>query len=137
MSPLYLRYRNSPTDPWSLPPTLSSVIPGLPGGTLPLESFTLATGPQLPTPYGYTSADPYIEDYYGMEASLLSIPQSLMRSVATYILQFKEAAYSEAMHSLFASGAFVTAGLSELSIENIGGRSAIRFRIASAIVDII
>lgn len=137
MSPLYLRFRNAPTDPWSVPPTISAAIPGLPAGTLPLDSLVLASGPQTPVPFGYTSGDPFVEDYYGIRAGLIPIPQSLMPSVATYLLQFKEATYHEVMHSLYASGGFTSAELSGLSITNEGGRAAISFRVASPIIDII
>lgn len=137
MTPLYLRYRNATTDPWTVPPALGASIPGLPAGALPLEHMKLSTGPQTETPCGCSSTDPYVEDHYGMEAGLSPIPQAAMPSVATYLLRFKQAAYHEAMHSLFASGGFTSADLSELSIANADGRSSINFRVAAKIVDVV
>ncbi len=137
MSPLYLRYRNVSTDPWTVPPSLVSSFPGLPAGALPLETMKLATGPQTQTPCGCSSSDPYVEDHYGMHSGLSAMPQSAMPAVATFLLQFKQAAFHEAMHSLYGSGAFVSAELSQLAIRNEGGRSVVSFRVASNITDII
>jgi hypothetical protein len=137
MTPLYLRYRNATTDPWNVPPSLSSSVPGIASGAVPLDSMTLRSGPELLTPCGCSSTDPYLEDHYALHAGLTALPQSVMPSIATYLLQYKEAAYHEAMHSLYADGGFVSAELSQLTIKNEGGRSAIEFRLAATIEDVI
>lgn len=137
MSPLYLRYRNAPTDPWTVPPSLTTSFPGLPAGSLPLEHMKLSTGPQTLTPCGCSSSDPYTEDHYAMQAGIAALPQSAMAAVATFLLQYKQAGYHEAMHSMFGNGVFVTADLGQLSIKNENGRSTIGFRVAAQIVDVL
>jgi hypothetical protein len=137
MTPLYLRYRNSTSDPWTVPPALASSVPGLPAGALPLDTMALATGPATETPCGCASTDPYTDDHYALKAGLTALPQAVMASVATYLLRYKQAAYHEAMHSLFATGGFVSAGLDQLQVKNADGRATIAFRVAAKILDIV
>jgi hypothetical protein len=136
MTPLYLRYRNSLTDPWITVPSLTAYYPGLPVGSVPLDTMLLASEPQYVTPCGcaITSST---EDHFALYATLTGLPQAAMPSLAQFLLRYKSATYHEALHSLFAGGGFVSSELTLLDVKNQNGNSTIGFRLAAAITDVI
>ncbi len=137
MSPIYLRYKNSPSDPWTNVPSLTSVLPSLPSGALPLSSMQLATAPETETPCGCPTGSDTSESYYVMKAGLSEMPQSVLTTVVNFLLSYKEATYHEVEHGLYGNGVFTSAELSQLSVKNISGNSAISFRLAAPITSIV
>ncbi|HYM21443.1 MAG TPA: hypothetical protein VEW28_10640 [Candidatus Kapabacteria bacterium] len=137
MTPLYLRYRNSTSDPWITVPSLTSSYPLQPAGSVPLATMSFATEPALVTPCGCSATGSLTDDHYILHAGLYALPQSAMPALANFLLNYKQATYHEAMHSLFGSGGFVSSELTLLEIQNTNGNSTIDFRLAAAITDVI
>jgi hypothetical protein len=136
MTPLYLRYRNAPTDPWITAPPLTTSFPGLPVGSVPLETLSLASEPQYVTPCG-CAVTSTTEDHYAIHAALTGLSQAAMPALAQFLLRYKNATYHEALHPLYASGGYVSSELTLLDIKNTNGNSTISFRLAAAIAAVI
>jgi len=133
---LYLRYRNSPSDPWTAIPDITSVFPTQPSGSLPVAETRLQTAPETETPCG-CPGDPATEDHYILKAEIAPMPQSATNDLLLFLLNFKQATYHEVKYSQYGSGDFLSAGLSLLNCKNEGGMSAIAFRLATPIADVI
>ncbi len=133
---LYLRYRNSSSDPWTVVPSLTAVFPGQPLGSVPLEMVRLATTTEFETHCGCpeTATD---EDRYALRATLKPMAQASMPGLATFLLRYKQANYHEALYPLFGNGLYLSAALSSLIIGNENGMSKIEFRLAAMISDVI
>ena len=133
---LYLRYRNSPSDPWTEVPSLTTVYPGQPLGSVPTETIRFYTTTEFETPCGCPETAT-TEDRYALRTTLKPLPQASMPGLAKFLLRYKQANYHEALHPLFGDGVYVSAPLSLLDIKNEQGMSKIEFRLAAMIADVI
>ena len=133
---LYLRYKNSLSDPWTVVPTLTSVFPTQPAGSLPLAGIRLQSAPETETPCGCPGGSA-TDDHYILKAEVAPMPQSATNAILLFLLRFKQASYHEAQHPQFVSGGFTSVGLSLLDCKNENGMSGIGFRLAVAIADVI
>jgi hypothetical protein len=133
---LYLRYKNSISDPWTAVPDLTSVFPTQPPGSVPLKNLRMQTAPETETPCGCPGGSA-TDDHYIVKAEISPMPQSATNALLLFLLRFKQAAYHEAQHPQFAGGGFISVGLSLLDCKNENGKSAIGFRLAAAITDVI
>ncbi len=133
---LYLRYKNSPSDPWIVLPTVTSVFPTQPSGSLPIAELRLQSAPETETPCGCPGGSA-TDDHYILKAEVAPMPQSAVNNLLLFLLRFKQAAYHETQHPQFASGGFTSVGLSLLDCENKNGMSGISFRLAVPIADVI
>jgi hypothetical protein len=134
MQSIYLRYKNSLSDPWTVVPSLTSIFPSQPAGSLPLAGARTETAPETVTPCGCPGGSA-IDDHYILRAETAPIPQSAINNILTFLLRYKMAAYHEVQY--YASGGFTSAGLSLLVSKNENGMSAVSFRLAAAIADVI
>jgi len=132
MTPLYLRYKNNPGDPWTEAPSLTSVVPGQAAGSLPLANFKLQTAPQLETPCGCPDGSA-TDDHYIMRPVIAGLPESSSSSVLTFLLQFKQASFREAKYALYGQGSYMTTDLSLLEATEQNGLVRIKFRLAAPI----
>ncbi|MEP7235959.1 MAG: hypothetical protein ABI778_11755 [Ignavibacteriota bacterium] len=133
---LYLRYRNSPSDPWTEIPDVTAAFPTQPAGTLPVAWARLQTAPEFETPCG-CPIDSGEDDHYILKTQVAPMPQSATNDILLFLLEFKQASYHEVKYSQFAAGDFITAGLSLLDCRNSGGLSSIAFRLGAPIADVI
>ncbi len=133
---IYLRYKNSLSDPWIDVPDITSVFPTQPAGSLPVAKAKLQSAPETETPCGCPGGSA-TDDHYILRAEIALMPQSATNNILLFLLRLKEASYHEAKYSQFASGDFTSVGLSLLDCKNEGGMSAITFRLAAPIADII
>jgi len=133
---LYLRYKNSLSDPWTVVPSLTSVFPTQPSGSVPLSGIRLQSAPETETPCGCPGGSA-TDDHYIMKAEIAPMPQSATNAILLFLLRFKEASYHEAQHPQFVSGGFTSVGLSLLNCENENGMSEISLRLAVSIADVI
>jgi hypothetical protein len=136
MQSIYLRYKNSSGDPWTVVPPLTSVFPSLPSGSLPVADARTETAPESVTPCGCSTGESTADDHYILRAAIAPIPQSAANAIITFLLRYKVAAFHEVEYSGFGSGSFTGASLSLVS-KNENGLSVISFRLASAIADVI
>jgi len=134
MTTLYLRYRNSPTDPWTTVPSVASAFPSLASGVLPAESVKLETAPQSVTPCGCpgTSTD---DSYLILRATCAPIPIALETTLLTFLMQYKSATYHEAKFIRYGQGGYVTATLSLIEATERNGMLTLSFRLAAALAD--
>jgi hypothetical protein len=137
MQSIYLRYKNSSGDPWTVVPSLTSVFPSQPAGSLPLGAARTETDSQITTPCSCPIGDTYVDDHYILRAETAPIPQSAVNAILTFLLRYKMAAYHEVQYSGYGSGSFTNAELSLLVSKNENGMSAVSFRLAAAIADVI
>ena len=133
---LYLRYRNTLSDPWTEVPSLTSVYPGQPLGSVPTETLRLYSTTEFETLCGCPETMT-TEDRYGLRATLKPLPQASMPGLAKFLLRYKQANYHEALHPLYGDGVYVRAPLSLLVITQENGLSMIEFRLAAMIADVI
>ncbi len=133
---IYLRYKNSISDPWTIVPTLTSVFPTQPTGSLPLSGIKLRSAPERETPCGCPGGSA-TDDHYILKAEISPMPQSATNNILLFLLRFKQASYHEAQHPQFASGSFTSVGLSLLDCKNENGMGGISFRLAVPIADVI
>ena len=133
---IYLRYRNSPSDPWTDVPDMTSVFPTQPAGSLPVVKVQLQSAPETETPCG-CPGDSATDDHYILKAEIAPMPQNAVNDLLLFLLRFKEASYHEVKYAQFVSGDFTTVGLSLLDCRNEGGMSSISFRLAAPIADVI
>lgn len=129
MTPLYLRYKNNAGDPWTDVPSLASDVPGQAAGSLPLADFRLQTAPQVETPCGCPDGLA-TDDHYIMRPLIAGLPESASPSILTFLLNYKLAAFHEAMYVLYGQGNFMTADLTQLDVREQNGLVNIRFRLA-------
>ena len=129
MTPLYLRYKNNPGDPWTEAPSLTAVIPGQAAGSVPLANFKLQSAPQAETACGCPDGSA-ADDHYIMRPMLAGLPEDEGRSVLTFLLNYKLAAIHEAKYSLYGQGNYMAADLSLLDAREQNGLVQIRFRLA-------
>jgi hypothetical protein len=133
---LYLRYKNSPTDPWTVVPSLTSIFPSQPAGSLPIKDVRMMSAPETETPCG-CAGDSTTDDHYILHAEINPMPQTAISPIMLFLLRFKEATYREAQYLYYASGNFTTVELSLLDCKNNNAMSEISFRLAAPIVDVI
>ncbi len=136
MTPIYLRYKNAPTDPWTVVPTLTSVFPSQPSGSMPLSEVRMRSAPEIEAPCG-CAGDSATDDHYILHAEIAPMPQSAVSDILMFLLRFKEASYHEAQYANYASGSFLTVGLSLVDCRNINGMSTASFRLAAPIAEVI
>jgi hypothetical protein len=134
--PIYLHYKNSISDPWTDVPSLTSVFPTQPSGSLPLAGVRLQSAPETETPCGCPGGSA-TDDHYILKAEIAPMPQSATNNILLFLLRFKQASYHEAQHPQFASGGFTSVELSLLDCKNEKGMSTLSFRLAVAIADLI
>jgi hypothetical protein len=137
MQSIYLHYKNSSGDPWTVVPSLTSVFPSQPAGSLPVANARTETAPEVQTPCGCSSSETFTDDHYILRAETAPIPQGAVNDILTFLLRYKMAAFHEVQYSGYASGSFTSAGLSLLVSKNENGMSAVSFRLAAAIADVI
>jgi hypothetical protein len=133
---IYLRYKNSPSDPWTVVPSLTAFFPTQPVGSLPVSNVRTETAPETETPCGCPGASA-VDDHYVLRAETAPIPQSMTNAILLFLLRYKMAAYHEVQYAGYASGSFTSTGLSLVESKNENGMSAVSFRLAAAIVDVI
>jgi hypothetical protein len=134
--PIYLHYKNSLSDPWTVIPSVTSVFPSQPIGSLPLADVRLQSAPETETPCGCPGGSA-TDDHYILKAEIAPMPQTAVNNILTFLLRYKMAAYHEVQYSGYASGSFTSAELSLLVSKNENGMSAVSFRLAAAIADVI
>ena len=133
---LYLRYKNSISDSWTVVPSLTSVFPTQPTGSVPLAGIRMQSAPETETPCGCPGGSAS-DDHYILKVEILPMPQNAVNAFLLFLLRFKQASYHEAQHPQFVSGGFTSVGLSLLDCENENGMSEISFRLAVPIADVI
>ncbi|MDP4229796.1 MAG: hypothetical protein Q8916_05255 [Bacteroidota bacterium] len=133
---LLLRYRNSTSDPWIEVPSLTSIFPLQPAGSLPLAAVSLQTAPEEETPCGCPGGST-TDDHYILRTSVNPMPQTATNTLLMYLLAFKQATYREAKYSRYGTGDYMTVGLSLLKCKDENGMSAISFRLAAPITSVI
>ena len=133
---IYLRYKNSPSDPWTVIPSVTSVFPTQPAGSLPIAEARMQSAPETETPCGCPGGSA-TDDHYTLKAEIVAMPQSAVSSILLFLLRFKQASYHEVQYSQFAGGGFTSVGLSLLDCKNENGMSTIAFRLAAPIADVI
>jgi hypothetical protein len=133
---IYLRYKNSPSDPWTEVPSLTSVFPSQPSGSMPVATARLETAPEVVSPCG-CGEDSSVDDHYILKISSAPIPQSAANDILLFLLRYKVAPYHEVKYSGYADGFYLGATLSLLVSKNENGMSEISFRMAAPIVDVI
>ena len=82
---LYLRYKNSISDPWTVVPTLTSVFPTQPSGSLPLAQLRLQSAPETETPCGCPGGSA-IDDHYILKVEVAPMPQSAVNNLLLFLL---------------------------------------------------
>src|SRR5437763_17077555 len=136
MNTIYLRYRNSPSDSWITVPSLTSVLPSQPSGSLPVAGSRTETSPQYVSPCECND-DWSSEDHYALRITVQPIPQSAANAVLIFLLNYKASAYHEAKYASYGSGDFLSAELSHVVAKNENGMSDISYRVAAPIVSMI
>jgi hypothetical protein len=141
MTNLYLQYRASTSDPWTAVPDLTSAVPSLPAGALPIQSVTLASEPESVTP-GVSEFQSWIpvpdstdDDHLILHATCPPIPIALEASIMTFLINYKSAAYYEAKYASYGQGGFITASLSLIEAKERHGSLHLSFRLAAAMAD--
>ena len=134
---IYLRYKNSSGDPWTVVPSLTTIFPTQPSGSLPVASARTETAPEVVSPYGCPGGDSFADDHYILRTGIAPIPQSAANAIITFLLRYKSSAFHEMKYAGFGSGDFTSAALSLLEAKNENGMSGISFRLAAAIGDVI
>ncbi|MDP4198307.1 MAG: hypothetical protein Q8922_04685 [Bacteroidota bacterium] len=134
MIPLYLRYRNSASDPWSTVPSLTGAFPGLAAGSMPISSTTLETAPQAVTPCGCPGASTE-DSYLILRANCAPIPLASEASLLTFLMLYKTATYHEAKFTRYGQGGYVSASVSLIEAHEQNGMLQLCFRLAAAISD--
>jgi hypothetical protein len=134
MAPLYLRYKNNAGDPWTDAPPLASSVPGQAAGSLPLADFKLQTAPQTETPCGCPDGSA-TDDHYIMRPLIAGLPETPAKSILTFLLNYKLAAFHEAKYSLYGQGNFMPAELTLLEAREQNGLVHIKFRLAVPIAN--
>jgi len=134
MTPLYLRYKNNVSDPWTDVPSLTSVVPGQATGSLPLANFKLQTAPQLETPCGCPDGSA-TDDHYIMRPLIAGLPENTTPSILTFLLNYKLASFHEARYLLYGQDTFMTADLTLLEAREQNGLVTIKFRLATPITN--
>jgi len=137
MQSIYLHYKNSPSDPWTVVPSLTSIFPSQPAGSLPVAGARTETDSEITTPCSCPVGDTYTDDHYILRAETAPIPQSAVNAILLFLLRYKMAAYHEVQYAGYASGGFTSAGLSLVVSKNENGMSSVSFRLAAAIADVI
>jgi len=133
---LYLRYKNLPTDPWTVVPSLSSVFPSQPIGSLPIKDVRMMSAPETETSCG-CAGDSTTDDHYILRAEINPMPQTATSPILLFLLRFKEATYREVQYLYYASGSFTTVELSLLDCKANNSMSEISFRLAAPIADVV
>src|SRR5947209_7500348 len=136
MNITYLRYRNSPSDSWITIPSLTSILPSQPSGSLPVTGSRTETSPQYVSPC-VCNDDWSSEDHYALRISVQPIPQSAANGILLFLLRYKAAAYHEVKYSGYVAGDFLSAELSHVVAKNENGMSEISFRVAAAIAEVV
>ncbi len=130
MSPLYLRYRNTPSDPWTEVPSLTSVIPSQAVGSLPLEKLSFATEPAMTSTCGCSDASAN-DDHYILHAGIAALPQSASLPISAFLLAYKQATYHEAKYDRYGTGYYITSDLTLYKCKEESGMSRMSFRLGS------
>ena len=133
---IYLRYKNSPSDPWTVIPDVTSVFPGQPAGSLPFAYTKMETAPEVVSPCG-CSGEATDDDHYILKAEIKPMTQSAAPDILMYLLNYKSAGYHEVKYARYADGDFLTAKLSLIECKEVNGMSSISFRLAAPIADVI
>ncbi|MEI8135263.1 MAG: hypothetical protein WCH46_09370, partial [bacterium] len=124
-------------DPWTVVPSLTSIFPTLPLGSLPVAEARTQTAPEVETPCGCPSGDSFDDDHYILRILTSPIPEGSTNSILQFLLRYKVAAYHEVKYSGFSSGDYTNATLSILVSKNHDGMSELSFRLAASIADVI
>lgn len=133
---IYLRYKNSPGDPWTVIPDVTSIFPAQPTGSLPLAHTKMETAAEVVSPCG-CSGDATDDDHYILKAEIKPMAQSAAPEILMYLLNFKSSNYHEVKYARYADGDFLSAKLSLIKCEEQNGMSTLSFRLAAPIVDVI
>jgi hypothetical protein len=133
---IYLRYKNSPGDPWTVVPSLTSFFPSQPAGSLPVLHARTETAPETVSPCG-CGEDSSVDDHYILRIGTTPIPQSAADDILLFLLRYKSAPHHEVKYAGYADGDYLTASLSLIVSKNENGMSEISFRLAAGIGDVI
>jgi hypothetical protein len=128
MKPIYLRHRPNALAPWTLPPDLSAVFPGLPVGALPIDEIILATEPPIVTTCG-CSDTAAADDHYVLHGRLMQIPQQYSLAVIDFLLQYKNAPLHESKQERYLNNIFYPTDLANLRARESLGMTDITFRL--------
>ena len=134
MTNLYLHHRNSPSDDWTAVPSLVTVFPNSPVGTLPLSSVVIESGPQAVSPCG-CSGDSTDDSYLILRVECAPIPLASETTVLSFLIEYKTATYFEAKMTRYGQGGYITATLSHITAEEKNGMLHLSFRLAAALAD--
>ena len=133
MTNLYLHHRHTTGDAWTVVPSLTTVFPNSPSGTLPITSIEIESGPQLETPFGCPGSTD--DSYLILKVTCAPIPLSYETSILTFLMNYKSATYFEAKMAQYGQGGYVTAGLTHIKSKERYGMMHLSFRLAATISD--
>ena len=108
---LFLRYRATTGDPWTLPPLLALSAPLATPGALPLAALSFETTPLLVTPCGCPLDPTATDDHLSARFTTIPLLRVEAELVRTFLIHFKQAALHEASLTGFGPGGFVTTSL--------------------------
>lgn len=129
MTPIYLRHRETTSDPWQEPPSLTLLYPSIPAGAVPATKIAIEQSTEEETPCGCPGTAT-AQDHLAMKVSMPPIPLASAASFVNFLLRYAQATLYEAKMSRFGAGTYKTTPISNIQSKELAGDAIISFRLA-------
>ena len=134
---VYLRYRATTGDPWTIVPPLILSSPPTPSGAIPVAKAEIETGVEFESaPNMLVSSDitpTALDNFLALKIETSSLIKSESDLLLAFLIAYKNAALHEAKYLGYLTSDFVTASIGRIRLTPKNGSFLVSFRLASQI----